>query len=330
MGADVLRIHFTPEDVGRVRIAGEPDPMWETIFSVWRLRRPGPELIYGRWRGHAIKASRRDDLELLLPLVRGAYYPDFLTPAEGSAGLQAAIEAIKSTPATRLRDELEELVRHAGPKPSWMGQLAAGDTEILERLAGALRSQYESAISPFWGEARAHVEAERSRRARVLLDQGAEGLLDSFRPMMRWEPPVLEVDTPFDQTLQLDGRGLLLVPSYLSWGTPDTLRDTTLPPVLVYPIEHDLTLRPGLRPADGASLAALIGRTRTALLESLGDGRTTSELARRVGVSAASVSQHTAVLREAQLIQTSRAGKAVVHTLTPLGKALLGELPARP
>src|SRR5213596_245445 len=52
-GADVLRIHFTPEDIGRVRIANEPDPMWETVFSVFRLRRPGPVPIFGRWREHA-------------------------------------------------------------------------------------------------------------------------------------------------------------------------------------------------------------------------------------------------------------------------------------
>ncbi|XVV16870.1 ArsR/SmtB family transcription factor [Actinoplanes sp. CA-131856] len=320
----MLRIHFTPEDVGRVRIAGEPDPLWETIFSVWRLRRPGPELIYGRWREHALRASRRTDLELLLPLVRGAYYPDFLTPAEGAQGLPAALEAVLSTPATRLREEMRELVRAGGPTPSWMGHLADGDRAILERLAGALRSQYDSAVAPFWDSARAQIEAERSRRARVLLDQGAEGLLDSFRPQLRWEPPVLEADVPFEQTIHLDGRGLLLVPSYLSWGTPDVLRDTTLPPVLVYPIEHDLTLR---APGEATSLAALIGRTRTSLLESLSDPRTTSELARRVGVSAASVSQHTAVLREARLITTSRAGKAVVHTLTPLGNALLSDLP---
>ena len=323
----MLRIHFTAEDVGRVRIAGEPDPLWETIFSVWRLRRPGPELIFGRWRDHALRASRRDDLELLLPLIRGAYYPDFLTPIEGTTqGLPAALEAIRSTPATRLRDEMRELVRAGGPTPPWIPRLADGDQPTLERLAGALRSQYEGAVAPFWGQARAQIEAERSRRARVLLDQGAEGLLDSFRPMMRWEPPVLEVDVPFEQTLRLDGRGLVMVPSYLSWGTPDVLRDTSLPPVLVYPIEHDLTLRPGPRPADGSSLAALIGRTRTSLLEELGDGRTTSELARRVGVSAAAVSQHTAVLREARLINTSRAGKAVVHTITPLGSALLQDL----
>jgi DNA-binding transcriptional ArsR family regulator len=40
-------------------------------------------------------------------------------------------------------------------------------------------------------------------------------------------------------------------------------------------------------------------------------------------VSPASISQHTAVLRDAGLIRSSRLGKSVVHTMTPLGVALL-------
>jgi DNA-binding transcriptional ArsR family regulator len=64
------------------------------------------------------------------------------------------------------------------------------------------------------------------------------------------------------------------------------------------------------------------------LLE-VGGGCTTSELARRVGVSLASASQHASVLREAGLVHTLRQGGAVLHTLTPLGAALLrGGAPA--
>jgi DNA-binding transcriptional ArsR family regulator len=33
-----------------------------------------------------------------------------------------------------------------------------------------------------------------------------------------------------------------------------------------------------------------------------------------------SVGQHTGVLRDARLIRTSRAGRSVLHTLTPLGR----------
>jgi DNA-binding transcriptional ArsR family regulator len=324
----VLRIIFTPEDIGRVRIAGDPDPMWETVFSVFRLQRPGPAPIYGSWREHAIRAARRTDLDLLLPLIRGRYYPDFLTPAEGRQGMAHGIEALLSTPKARLKQDMVELSRLGEPTPSWMRRLAEGERPVLERLAGAVHSHYRAVVEPFWAEAQAHVEADRSRRARALLDHGYEGLLDSFRPTMQWNSPVLEVDTPFEQTVKLDGRGLWLVPSYFSWGQPDVLRDPSLPPVLVYPVPRDPALIAGQH-LSAAAVSALIGATRTSVLESIGDGSTTSELARRVGVSAASVSQHTAVLREARLIHTSRVGKAVLHTITPLGAALLGDHPGR-
>jgi DNA-binding transcriptional ArsR family regulator len=316
----VLRIHFTAEDIGRVRIAREPDPLWETVFSVFRMRRPGPDLVFGRWRGHAVRACRRADLDVLQALIRNAYFPDFLTPAEGALGLPAALDALRSTPTHRLRDELTYLARLGGPVPSWMRRLADGDRQALELLTGAVRSQYEAVVEPFWAQARAQVDADRARRARVLLDEGCEGLLRSFRPMMCWAPPVLEVDVPYEQSLHLDGRGLLLVPSYLSWGTPDFLRDASLPPVLVYPVEHDVR-HDAADPR--AAVMSLVGYTRALVLETIGDGRTTTDLARLVGVSAGSISQHTAVLRDARLIRTTRAGRAVLHTLTPLGTALL-------
>ncbi len=315
----MLRIHFTPADVSQVRIAPEPDPMWETVLSLFRLRRPGPAPIFGRWHAHARRATRRSDLDVLLPLVRVKYYPDFLTPADGVRGLDFGLEAVLSTPATRLRGDMGELGRLGEPTPSWMRHLADGDPFTLTKVTGALQSHHDAVVAPFWDEARAAVEADRARRARILLDRGYEGLLDSFRPMMRWNPPVLEIDVIFEQTIRLDGRGLLLVPSFLSWSSPDVLRDTSLPPVLVYPVDHDLTVRAG------RSVEGLIGRTRTSVLESIGDGSTTTELARRIGVSAASISQHTAVLREARLIHTTRVGKAVLHTVTPLGAALLGD-----
>lgn len=66
-----------------------------------------------------------------------------------------------------------------------------------------------------------------------------------------------------------------------------------------------------------------MGQTRSAILHGIGVGCTTSELARRVDVSLASASQHATVLRDAGLLSTLRQGNAVLHTLTPLGAALL-------
>jgi DNA-binding transcriptional ArsR family regulator len=319
----VLRIHFTPEDIGKVRLAMNPDPLWETVFSLFRFRYPGPPLIFGQWRNFANRACRRADLEMLMSLTPGGYYPDFLTPADSSLGLDAGLDALLGTPRSRLRRDIGLLARQRSSMPSWMGRLADGDRQILDRLAASIRSHHDAVVAPIWQEVRAHVDADRSKRARALLEGGCEGLLRSFMPMMRWQPPVLEIDNVnFERTLHLNGRGLLLVPSFLSWNNPDVLFDITLPPVLVFPMEHDLTLSVRNR-TPNASVAALIGFTRAAILESVGNGRTTSELARQVGVSAPSISQHTAVLREASLIHTNRVGKAVLHTITPLGVSLL-------
>ncbi|MGW4379831.1 ArsR/SmtB family transcription factor [Kitasatospora sp. NPDC004531] len=73
----------------------------------------------------------------------------------------------------------------------------------------------------------------------------------------------------------------------------------------------------------------LIGGTRVELLRLLAEERTTTELARRLGVSAATVSAHTAALRGAGLISTSRAGRAVLHRRTALGDLLLRQRPDR-
>ena len=81
-------------------------------------------------------------------------------------------------------------------------------------------------------------------------------------------------------------------------------------------------LRNGPR-AHQLALAALIGRNRAAVLASVGDGCTTTELAGRAGISLAAASQHATVLRDAGLIASRRQGGAVLHVLTPIGMELL-------
>ncbi|WP_420807874.1 ArsR/SmtB family transcription factor [Amycolatopsis antarctica] len=70
-------------------------------------------------------------------------------------------------------------------------------------------------------------------------------------------------------------------------------------------------------------MCALVGRTRAAVLNALSDSSTTGELAERLGISAAGVSQHTGVLRSAGLITTRRNRNSVMHSITPLGVSLI-------
>ncbi|MGP3999462.1 helix-turn-helix domain-containing protein [Streptomyces sp. 8N706] len=324
----MLRIHFTGLDLARVRIAARPDALWESILSFHRLRdKQGPS-VYGPWRCEArTRLSGETRLLASLVPVRG-YFPDFLTPPEGVLGVEPAIEALRETPAHRLQHDLS-LLGTVRSRPGWVHDLAEGHTGSLRRLLGALRSYHRAAIAPYWPHIRARIEADRAARGRALLDGGADRLLASLPAMMRWRSPVLEADYPVDRDLYLGGRGLLLLPSFFCRRTPVTFHDRDLTPVLVYPVEHTEPSAPAapVRSYAGdvgsGSLGKLVGHTRSAVLRTIGHGCTTGELARRVGVSAASASQHASVLREAGLVVTLRHGGAVLHTLTPLGAALL-------
>ncbi|MEE1753397.1 ArsR/SmtB family transcription factor [Streptomyces sp. SP18CS02] len=320
----MLRIHFTGGDLAGVRMAARPDVLWETILSFHRLRDRRGAQLYGEWRSET-RARLNGEPRLLGALVpaRG-YFPDFLTPPEGLEGIDVALEAVRATPPARLHTELGLLAASrpgAASLPGWLAALAEGRPEPFSRLLGALRGYHRAAVEPYWRRIQARVEADRAVRGRALLDGGADELLASLPPVLRWRSPVLEADYPVDRELRLDGRGLLLQPSYFCRGTPVVYRDPDLPPVLVYPVTH--TDAPVSGEAGGSSLGRLVGHTRSSVLKAIGHGGTTSELARRAGVSLASASQHAGVLREAGLVVTLRRGSSVLHTLTPLGAALL-------
>lgn len=326
----MLRIHFTCDDLARTSVAAGPDALWEIMLSGFRLREPDWLLELRPWiqRVHADphRATRIGPGARLLSVLApaGPYIPDFLTPDEGRTGLDAGLAAILATPRHRLHTELCRLGA-AGPLPSWVRGLAAGDVDCLTRLVDGLRAYHDAAIAPHHELIAVSVDTDRARRARTLLDTGVAGLFHSMRPLVRWQPPVLEVRYPVDQDLHLDGRGLRLVPSYFCDRLPISLADPDLPPVLIYPIDRECRWQQAAMATGHPPLDALIGATRAAALRVLdtGLGTTTTELARRLHTSPASASRHTQVLRDAGLITTHRHGTAVLHTRTPLGTALL-------
>lgn len=324
----MLRIHFTAGDIARTRVADGPDPLWESVLSLHELQDTTPERTLTDWRRH-VAGQSGPALRLLLPLVpaRG-YFPDFLTPAESADGFAAGVDALLSTPRPRLRSQIE-LLADGRPLCSWARSVAEGTAPVLHRLGHALHSYQRTALGTSWQRIRARVEADRTWRARTQWCSGTSAMLNTFGPGMRWQAPVLEADYPVDKDLHLGGRGLLLVPSYFCRRTPVALADPSLPPTLVYPARMSVP-GPALSgtPEGTMRLARLLGHTRAAVLQSLSCDCTTSELARRAGVSVSSASEHAAVLREAGLVSSTRLRNAVHHNLTPIGLALLEDHPA--
>jgi DNA-binding transcriptional ArsR family regulator len=327
----MLRIHFSDADLGRTKIAAAPDPLCEVAASLHRLQTRRGRWAYAEWYRTARERIRGQGLErlvrgVLLPLYpRAAYFPDFLTPAQGVGDWDSGVDAMLATSPQRVREEMTLLDRTVGAPP-WAAQLAG--LEERREFVGMLRAYYEAVVVPHKEQVQARIEGERAVRRRGLLDGGVEGMLAGLGPMMRWRPPVLEVSYPkqaANRDLYLNGRGITLVPSYFNWGEPVAFADPELPPVLRYSLLHEPAGPddPGDADGPGRSLSNLLGRARAIALYAASTGATTGEIARAAGVSASAASRHATALRDAGLITTIRNGPSVLHTLTPTGAAVL-------
>lgn len=322
----MLRIHFTEDDLARIRLSDEPDPMWETLLSLHMLQeRQSPPMFVG-WRarvGRQLDPSLRPLLALAPP--RG-YSPDFLTPDIGVGGIQEGLDAIRHTPAATFRRDLTVLSDYQPHVDNRFKALANGEKAAVLDLSGKIERYFETALQPYWMQIRAAVGATRVSHAKEVAHGGLEAFFGGLHPTVRWRRPVLELHGfTVDRDIKLNGRGLRLIPSFFCRQHPTVLRDPDLPTVLVYPIDPDQIRLAPARRTSGSPVAALIGRTRAAVLEATADGCTTTELARRMGISPATASHHASVLRDAGLITTIRIGASVLHTLHPRGEMLVNQ-----
>jgi DNA-binding transcriptional ArsR family regulator len=91
----------------------------------------------------------------------------------------------------------------------------------------------------------------------------------------------------------------------------------------VYPALAAATLWHARPPAD-RGLAGALGTTRAHLLALLRDPATTTELGRRLGLSAPTISEHLRALYAAGLVTRARAGRTVLYVRSATGTGLFG------
>jgi DNA-binding transcriptional ArsR family regulator len=281
-------------------------------------------LCFDGWRREVRQQVLGDSRlrELLHTLVRIAphaeYFPDFLTPAGEYDDLGDALDAVVSVPKAELRAEMTLL----GEVPAPLRAIAEGGVPALRGLRAALREFHQAAIVPRLDVVEAALRADLAHRMHIYLHEGVEPMLTEMAPGVVWDPPVLRLPYAVDRDLFLAGRGLRLVPSYFCLMHPVSLANPELSPTLVFPIDPATRLLTGER-RSGDHLGALVGTTRAAILRLVMDGCSTRELIRCVGVAPATVTHHTAILREAGMIATHRDGPTASHHITPLGLHLL-------
>ncbi|MEU0938125.1 helix-turn-helix domain-containing protein [Embleya sp. NPDC005971] len=332
----MLRIHFTAEDLVRTRLATTLGAAAETYHSLELLHGRRRPLPFRAWRTAVAGRPEATTGPLTaLMTVRGPGI-DLRTLVGDSFSLDEGIENLLAVPTRRLRKEMANLTFDPA-HTTWVRDFLDGGREPRREFAEALRAWHDVTLAPFGPRIRSHLESVRAGYARTLLEGGVERLLAELCvPLVRWKPPILEVDYPRDDDIRLGGRGLLIAPTVFLWRQAmlvHDVEDDTAPFLLAVPTVREL--RDGVAlwepdPGGDRALGALLGQTRAAALTVINDGCSTTELARRLNMSPASASQHATILRNARLITTTRQGGAVLHALTPLGLELLGAGPFHP
>jgi regulatory ArsR family protein len=309
----MLRVHCTVEDLVRITVAPHPEPLLELSAAVAMLQRRDD--AFAGWRQRLVRRLPRP-ARLLAQLVspRGAG-PRFLDPP--AADLDEGLDRIRSTPAAAVRAELHRMCALDRPLTPWLRQLSDMDREAWRVLERAIRTGHDEIIRQDWPGIRRGFAAETAWRARVLAEQGVSAALAPV-----WlRGTTLELATPSDIEVTLDGQGIVLQPSLFWTGRVMATRQPDGPLVLIYPALTPLPLRDG--PPSGDPLAAVLGGTRASALRALVRQRTTTDLARELQLSPAATSVQAKAMREAGLIVSQRDGKAIWHWCTPLGLSLL-------
>jgi DNA-binding transcriptional ArsR family regulator len=230
---------------------------------------------------------------------------------------------VLSAPTPLVRSELRRVCFAGQPITPWVRALHERDADAWRQLAAAVRAGHDTVLPGSWPRVQQSFCADVAWRSRLIAEQGLHAMLASLHPRARWNSSTLELDVDSHFVARPAGRGMTLLPSAFWTGRPmiGTRPDGSV--LVVYAALTPLPLIDGPRGED--PLADLLGRTRAAVLTLAVAGRTTGQLARELGISAASVSKHTGTLRRAGLLVSERSGKAVVHTATPLADRLLAQ-----
>jgi DNA-binding transcriptional ArsR family regulator len=270
------------------------------------------------------KIADLDVLPLLSVLPADGYIPDFITPPPESPlmRIEDELELVRTTPPRQVRKELAIFKsQHGNRMPKAAEPLYRDPQRELPTLTEVMAEYWERAVAPHWPRILALLSADLRHRATRLTENGPSGLFNDLHPTISFEGEWLHIDQSWQGTVELDGQGLLLLPTVFSWERPSVISVKPWQPTLIYPA-RGVALLWEPEHETPPELAGLIGATRARILGALEAPQSTTELAAQLGLTPGAVSQHLKVLADARLVARRRERRVVLYARTELGDQL--------
>ncbi|MGH2629031.1 MAG: DUF5937 family protein [Actinomycetota bacterium] len=330
-----ISIHLSSDDLAEMRFAFSP--IWELGMSLYKpMRDPSKHALHLPWVQEAKEAIQGRELGVLFavlppPGLAGpvhAYIPDFLTPAPETPfpQFEEELEAVARTEPARISEELAHMIDslQGAEVPALTQEILEDPEPYVGRLVEQMREYWKLTIEPHWPRIRALHEADVTYRARQMALGGAELLFADLHPSLTWSGEALVIDKQMCEEVDPGGRGLVLIPAVFDWPGIAILMGKDLQPTVSYSPRGIAQIwdEPEAVRGDRA-MDDLIGGTRADILRMLTVPMTTSELANRLHLTPAAVSQQLGVLRRAEVVDARRQGREVYSELTASGRRLL-------
>ncbi len=321
-----ISLGFSLADLARCRFA--VSPVFETLAAIRVATGPQGPGCHRRWLESVRPALETLDLRAITVLQpRRGYTPDFLGPPPLApvGRFEAELARIAATPGPVVRNEIELSLRDTpGSRETEFGRLLLGDpSEVLSFLTAVIEAAWHALVEPVWPRVRALLEADVAYQSRRLAEGGLDRMLADLHPTLRWTGHTLIRDPGGDEHHELDGCGVLLMPSVFKWEEVVVITEPPWQPTVVYPARGLGGLWEPARGTRAAALARLLGHTRATLLTGLDEPASTTWLAHRHGLAAGTVSEHLTVLRDSGLVTGARHRHEIRYRRTGMGTALV-------
>jgi DNA-binding transcriptional ArsR family regulator len=317
-------IEILPGEIGAQHVRLAVSPLEEVLNAVRVLSRPGRSPVHARWAiANRSTLTWLDVPELVTLLDGDRYFPDFLSPPphDRVTTVEDQLEALIQTPADQVRTEI--MMSAAGRDSTEdLDELLKDPIEARDLLAQQLRSCWDVLIKPIWPRLQDVLRTDIDHRTRQFGEGGLAKLLGSVRPGVTVNHGRILLPTFNSGRLDLDERGLLLVPSVFA-SNIGVMMVPPWQPSLVYPARGAATLWEDVPAPKGDPLAGVVGRTKARLLRALDEPASTTTLAERLGAAPSTISEHVKALAAAGLLSGRRAGRSVNYSRSSLGDELV-------
>ncbi|GIH51080.1 DNA-binding transcriptional regulator, ArsR family [Microbispora rosea] len=302
-------------------------PIHEVVSLARLLTEPQRHPMFHSWlRRRRHRLSGLDLTALTVFMADGAYRPDFLDPSPMSSEptFDEGMDALLSTPADQVYAELADAAAGRGAET---GRRLLGDpARTRVEAADAVRRLWKAAVEPEWPSMRQALRAEMLDRALQVNREGLRTVLPRLHPSAGCEGDTITVESAVDIDVDCPG-GLILVPSLFITDRVQCTTSHHWAPAIYYPASGRYLWA---APPTPRSLDRLLGTTRSRILAALTTPLQTTVVAGLVSVTAPTASEHLAILRDAGLIDSTRAGRTATHELTAAGRAVLEAASPRP